>query len=51
MTIKAPDNEVAQRKFNTIDLETKNSFERIGNTNLRPLSNQERIELLKDVFV
>ena len=36
---------------NTIDLETKNSFERIGNTNLRPLSNQERIELLKDVFV
>lgn len=51
MTIKAPDNEVAQRKFNTIDLETKNSFERIGNTNLRSLSNQERIELLKDVFV
>lgn len=51
MTIKAPDHEVAQRKFNTIDLETKNSFERIGNTNLRPLSNQERIELLKNVFV
>lgn len=51
VTIKAPDNEVAQRKFHTIDLETKNSFDRVGNTNLRSLSNQERIELLKNVFV
>lgn len=51
VTIKAPDAEVAQRKFHTIDLETKNSFDRIGNTNLRPVSNQERIELLKNVFV
>lgn len=30
MTIKAPDEETAQRKFNTIDLEIKNSFDQIG---------------------
>ncbi len=51
MTIKAPDEETAKRKFNTIDLETKNSFDRIGNTQLRPLSNQERLEMLKDIFL
>ncbi|MCH5199718.1 MAG: DUF87 domain-containing protein [Oscillospiraceae bacterium] len=51
ITIKAPDGEAARRKFNTIDLETKNSFDRIGNTQLRPLSNQERIEMLKDIFI
>lgn len=51
MTIKAPDEETAQRKFNTIDLEVKNSFDRIGNTQLRPLSNQERLEMLKDIFI
>ena len=51
MTIKAPDEETARRKFNTIDLEVKNSFDRIGNTQLRPLSNQERLEMLKDIFI
>lgn len=51
MTIKSPDEETALRRFNTIDLETKNSFDRVGNTHLRPLSNQERLELLKNVFI
>lgn len=51
ITIKAPDEETAQRRFNTIDLEIKNSFDRIGNTQLRHLSNQKRLEMLKDIFI
>lgn len=51
LTVKAPDEETAKRKFNTLDLETKNSFKRVGNTKLRPLSSQERIEMLKEIFI
>lgn len=51
ITLNAPDEEAATRKFKTIDLETGKSFGKIGNTNFHPLSNQERIELLKNIFV
>lgn len=50
MTIKAADEVTAERRFNSIDLNIKNSFDRIGNTWLRPLTNQERVEILKDIF-
>lgn len=51
MTILCPDLETAKRKFNSIDLTIKNSFDQIGkSTRLRPLSNAERVELLKDFF-
>lgn len=51
LTIKTPDYSYAVQKFKTLDLETKNSFERIGNTHLKPMKSQERVELLKDFFV
>nr|MCR5166489.1 hypothetical protein [Oscillospiraceae bacterium] len=51
LTIKAPDEEAAQRKFKTLDIAAINSFNRIGNTNLRVLTSQERVEMLKDFFI
>ena len=51
MTIEAPDEVTAQRRFNSIDLTIKNSFDHIGSTQLRPLSNQERVEMLKNFFI
>ena len=51
MTIECPDFETAKRKFNSIDLTIKNSFDHIGNTQLRPLTNKERTEVLKDFFI
>ena len=51
LTIKAPDEESAQRKFQTLDIAAINSFNRIGNTNLRVLTSQERVEMLKDFFI
>ncbi len=51
LTIKAPDEETARRRFKSLDITATNTFNRIGNTNMRVLSSQERVEMLKDFFV
>lgn len=51
LTIKAPDEETAARKFKSLDIAAMNSFNRIGNTNMRVLTSQERVEMLKDFFI
>lgn len=51
LTIKAPDEETARRRFKSLDITAMNTFNRIGNTNMRVLSSQERVEMLKDFFV
>ncbi len=51
LTIKAPDEETAARKFKSLDIATINSFNRIGNTNMRELTSQERVEMLKDFYI
>ena len=51
ITIECPDFEAARRKFSSIDLTIKNSFDHIGNTRLRPLTNKERCDILKEFFI
>lgn len=51
LTIKAPDEETARRRFKSLDITATNTFNRIGNTNMRILTSQERVEMLKDFFV
>ena len=51
LTIKAADEETAKRKFKSLDIAAVNSFNRIGNTNLRELTSQERVEMLKDFYI
>ena len=51
LTIKAPDEETAARRFKTLDITAINTFNRIGNTGLRALTAQERIEMLKDYYI
>ena len=51
LTIKAPDEETAARKFKSLDIAAVNSFNRIGNTNMRELTSQERVEMLKDFYI
>ena len=51
LTIKAPDEETAIRRFKTLDITAVNTFNRIGNTGLRALTSKERIEMLKDFFI
>ncbi|MCL2053198.1 MAG: type IV secretion system protein [Oscillospiraceae bacterium] len=51
ITIRAADETRAFERFKTLDLENINSFNRIGNVGLRPLSSQERIELIKDIYL
>ena len=51
LTIKAPDEETAMRRFKSLDITATNTFNRIGNTNMRVLTSQERVEMLKDFFV
>ena len=51
LTIKTVDADYAERKFRTLDTELKNSFDRIGNTHLRVMTSQQRVEMLKDFFV
>ena len=51
LTIKAPDEETAIRRFKSLDITATNTFNRIGNTNMRILTSQERVEMLKDFFV
>ena len=51
LTIKAPDEETAARKFKSLDIAAVNSFNLIGNTNMRELTSQERVEMLKNFFI
>ncbi|MGN1399211.1 MAG: VirB4-like conjugal transfer ATPase, CD1110 family, partial [Erysipelotrichaceae bacterium] len=51
LTISSVNESYATQKFKTLDLSIKASFERIGNTRIRPLTSQERVELLKNFFV
>lgn len=51
LTIKAPDEENARRRFKSLDITATNTFNRIGNTNMRVLTSQERVEMFKDFFV
>ena len=51
LTIKAPNEETAIRRFKSLDITATNTFNRIGNTNMRVLTSQERVEMLKDFFV
>ena len=51
LTIKASDEETARRRFKSLDITATNTFNRIGNTNMRVLTSQERVEMLKDFFV
>ena len=51
LTIKAPDEETAIRRFKTLDITAVNTFNRIGNTGLRALTSKERIEMLNDFFI
>lgn len=51
LTIKAPDEETAARKFKSLDIAAQNSFNRIGNTNFRELTSQERVQMLKDFYI
>ena len=51
LTIKAPDEETAIRRFKSLDITATNTFNRIGNTNMRVLTSQERVGMLKDFFV
>lgn len=51
LTIKAPDEETAARKFKSLDIAAVNSFNRIGNTNMRELTSQERVEMLKNFYI
>ena len=51
LTIKAPDEETARRRFKSLDITATNTFNRIGNTNMRVLTSQERVEMLRDFFV
>jgi RNA polymerase-interacting CarD/CdnL/TRCF family regulator len=50
ITIKATSYEKAVLRFKTLDLSVKASFDRIGNTRLRTMTSQERVELLRDIF-
>ncbi len=51
LTIKAPDEETAKRRFKSLDITATNTFNRIGHTNMRVLTSQERVGMLKDFFV
>ena len=49
VTLQAANLENARSKFNTIDLDLLNAFKKIG-SNIKPLTSNERINLLKDIF-
>ena len=49
VTLQAADLENARSKFNTIDLDLLNAFKKVG-SNIKPLTSNERINLLKDIF-
>ena len=49
VTVQAADADAARAKFNSIDIEITNAFKKIGSV-LTPLTSNERICLLKDIF-
>ena len=51
LTIHSADDENAVKKFRSLDITLTNAFTRIGTTNIRAMSNAERLELLKTYFV
>lgn len=51
LTIHSADDENAIKKFRSLDITLTNAFTRIGTTNIRAMSNAERLELLKTYFV
>jgi hypothetical protein len=50
LTIKTSTEDKARLRFNTIDISVVNQFGNIGNTKIRVMKTEERIELLHDVF-
>ena len=51
LTIHSADDENAIKKFRSLNITLTNAFTRIGTTNIRAMSNAERLELLKTYFV
>ncbi len=51
LTISAADDESAYRKFKSLDISTTNVFNLIGPANMRVMTSQERIEILKDFYI
>lgn len=51
LTITAADDEAAYRKFKSLDISTANVFNRIGPANMRVMTSQERVEILKDFYI
>lgn len=51
LTINAADDESAYRKFKSLDISTTNIFNLIGPANMRVMTSQERIEVLKDFYI
>lgn len=51
LTITAADDESAYRKFKSLDISTTNVFNLIGPANMRVMTSQERIEILKDFYI
>lgn len=51
LTITAADDESAYRKFKSLDISTTSVFNLIGPANMRIMTSQERIEILKDFYI
>ncbi len=51
LTITAADDESAYRKFKSLDISTTSVFNLIGPANMRVMTSQERIEILKDFYI
>lgn len=51
LTITAADDTAAYRKFKSLDISTTNVFNLIGPANMRVMTSQERIEILKDFYI
>lgn len=51
LTITAADDIAAYRKFKSLDISTTNVFNLIGPANMRVMTSQERIEILKDFYI
>lgn len=49
VSLQAPDFETAENKFTTVDIELNKAFSRI-NTNVRPITANERVRILADIF-
>ena len=51
LTISAADDESAYMKFKSLDVSSTNIFNLIGPANMRVMTSQERLEILKDFFI